>query len=739
MTLQAPGDDGAGTAVPAVTVEAGGEGVLVCSVRNQSGKVDSYDLRVEGLPDGWATVAPATIHLLQFGAPVGGWEADVEVRLHPVRDGRESKTWDAKVVARSQDSGLDVASARLSLTVPPYSELAAELRPKMASGRRSARFAVAVKNTGNAPADVEWIGSDENDRCRFKFERPKAPARPGRETGTRFWVKAGKRLWIGSPVDHRFEVTVRRDGSDADAPSVSGTMRQRPLIPKWAPVVVVAAIALGIVGWKLRPHYVTVPKVVGMQANQAQATLDQAGLKGQLVALKPSRVGTPNSVATELPAAGKSVKHGSTIVLTVRRGFTTVSVPSLCGLTVHDAQEKLARDHLALQPPQGASSTGALIAAKNCQLQPANRPVPLGTPITVYLAEQSTGGSGGGGGATVPAVALSASVAAIATQLQHAGLHPVPTYEINAAPAGKVIGTDPPAHTVSTDKTVRILISAGNPRLAYEAGGLLYTQRALGGTPKKLAQSLTGAIEPTWSGDGRRIAFVDSSEGLEYVGLANRNSPHLVSTTGNVHRPAFAPDPTSTVIAFASFAGSAGQLCFVDTATSASQSCVSTSGLSIDRPAWSPDGKAILALDGRSVVEYTSSSPFSGDQSQWALLSPVQQPQPANSTSYLAWSRNGLAAVVNQGIQMATVSDDRITGWTPLSLPPGTEACTITWRSDARLVVGLVPAGLTPGQDCTTSPGTLEAIDPTSPTTATPLSTTSGGNPASEPVQFPPP
>src|SRR5918911_5682936 len=58
-----------------VTVEPGGRADLTARVRNQSGIVDSYTLRVEGLRDGWWTATPAALDLVPFGADSGSYEA----------------------------------------------------------------------------------------------------------------------------------------------------------------------------------------------------------------------------------------------------------------------------------------------------------------------------------------------------------------------------------------------------------------------------------------------------------------------------------------------------------------------------------------------------------------------------------------------------------------------------------------------------------------------------------------
>ncbi|MGN6378316.1 MAG: PASTA domain-containing protein [Gaiellales bacterium] len=748
MTLREPDDEEVGAGDPEVTVEPGGEAMLICSIRNQSGKVDRYDLRVQGLPEGWATVAPEAIDLLQFGAPVGGWEKDVQVRFHPTRDGRESRSWEVTVVARSQSSGQDIASARLTLTVPPYSELTGELRPKTASGRRSARFAAAATNTGNAPVEVEWEGSDENQQCRFKFERQRTGVRPGRESTTVVRVRAVKRPWFGKPVDHRFELVGTPVGSDTGEVVVEGTFRQRPRIPTWVPAAAVIAIALGIVGYKLWPRYVTVPPVAGEQAKLAQAQLQQKGFKVALVNLKPSRHGQPGTVRRTDPAGNASVKSGSQVTLYVRTSPNTVAVPSLCNDTIAAANKALPTTlTLSTNPP--ATSTTDKIRATKCQQQAPGTQVPKGTTIVAFLAGKTTvsGGGGSGGSAKVPAAAAAgASAAAAIAALTSAGIPYHETLVLSHKKPNTVIKIQP-SGTVPKGQVVELQVSAGNPLLAYDSGGVLSTQPALGGTPKPLAPGVAQATEPAWSGDGRKVAFIagpSPDTNLYWVGLSSRNSPTQIAGASQVHRPAFAPDPKSSVIAYASYAtGSTGELCFVDvslTTASSSPSCVFMSSWMIDRPAWAPDGMAILAISGGTLVEYTSTIPSSGNQASWhPVTAGVQQPQAGNAVWSVAWGPLGPAAVVGGAVYLGKTSGDVITSWSPVSLPTSTPACTVAWRSDGQLVVSLVPTGVTPSSACTTSPGGFELVEPSvSPPAVQTLTTTANGasNPASQPTLF---
>ena len=84
LMLRRPDDDGASGGVVSVLVEPGGRVTLLGLIRNQSEVVDNFDLSVRGLPEGWWTIAPATVYLVPYGTG-GTFEQEVQIDLHPPR------------------------------------------------------------------------------------------------------------------------------------------------------------------------------------------------------------------------------------------------------------------------------------------------------------------------------------------------------------------------------------------------------------------------------------------------------------------------------------------------------------------------------------------------------------------------------------------------------------------------------------------------------------------------------
>ena len=206
ITLRLPDQEAVHGETLGVGVEPGQRERVLALVRNQSGIVDNYELRVEGLPDGWWSIYPDTVYLVPFGTS-GTYEQEVEVHLHPPRTPEaQARLWELRVVAHSKAESRDAVSAPLGLGILPYTECATKVRPERAKGRRKADFTVDVANQANAPVVVALEGSDPDGELQFGFDRPPSEIEPGKTVQTTMRVKPPKQMWVGRPVDKRFEV-----------------------------------------------------------------------------------------------------------------------------------------------------------------------------------------------------------------------------------------------------------------------------------------------------------------------------------------------------------------------------------------------------------------------------------------------------------------------------------------------------------------------------------------------------
>src|SRR3954447_13716183 len=206
LVLRLPDGEKAIEQTLSVSVEPGQRARVLALVRNQSGIVDNYELKVDGLPDDWWSVFPDTVYLVPFGTG-GTYEQEVEVHLHPPRSPQaESRIWELKVVAHSKAQGTPAASAPLALGIEPYTETQTKIRPERVKGRRQALFDVAVENGANAPVLVALDGSDPDGEMDFAFDRPPQEIGPGHSVNVGMRVRPPRQHWVGRPLEHRLQV-----------------------------------------------------------------------------------------------------------------------------------------------------------------------------------------------------------------------------------------------------------------------------------------------------------------------------------------------------------------------------------------------------------------------------------------------------------------------------------------------------------------------------------------------------
>jgi beta-lactam-binding protein with PASTA domain len=215
ITLKLPDEDAVHDEVLALGVDPGGRERLQAVVRNQSGIVDNYELKVAGLPDAWWTIYPNTLYLVPFGTG-GTYEQQVEIHLHPPRSPEaEARLWDLALVAHSKAYSTEAATAPFVLGIQPFEQFDTKVKPERASGRRKVRYQVAVENKANAPVRIGFEGVEPDNECKFAFAPGQIEIAPGEATETTMTVRPPKQIWIGRPHERRLEVKTHT-GENAD-------------------------------------------------------------------------------------------------------------------------------------------------------------------------------------------------------------------------------------------------------------------------------------------------------------------------------------------------------------------------------------------------------------------------------------------------------------------------------------------------------------------------------------------
>ena len=193
-----------------------------------------------------------------------------------------------------------------------------------------------------------------------------------------------------------------------------------------------------------------------------------------------------------------------------------------------------------------------------------------------------------------------------------------------------------------------------------------------------------------------------------------------------------------------------GDLCFVRTASTLHQgSCIKDPNFNVDRPAWSPDGRAILVVatdptdpNQTELGEYTSAKPFSSSPVDWQwqglITDKMHGKKSGEGVLYAAFSPDGktVAIVANWGatnlslFRIFTATWSSGTLGTPKGVTPSIRACEVAWRSDSGELA------VTAADNCASGQGALVRVKLSNPGTVTTLRAAGAQNPTWQFVQL---
>jgi beta-lactam-binding protein with PASTA domain len=292
VTLRAADRDAVHGVTLQVDVEPGQRERALALVRNQSGIVDNYELRIEGMPREWWSIFPDTVYLVPYGTS-GTYEQEVEIHFHPPRSPEAyARIWNLKLVANSKARNSDIVTEPLQLGIHAYTETTTKVRPERVKGRRKADFGVAVENKANAPVTVALEGQDPDNELQFGFDTPPQTVEPGETMSSVMRVKPAKQIWIGRPVEKRFEVTTLTGeeaeerlaeapvSTDAANQAAAGQRRRRWRIPGitpphvYRPQVYQPNVSLGPGGINISKPQFRGPQVQAPQMGSANLNAD---------------------------------------------------------------------------------------------------------------------------------------------------------------------------------------------------------------------------------------------------------------------------------------------------------------------------------------------------------------------------------------------------------------------------------------------------------------------------------
>jgi eukaryotic-like serine/threonine-protein kinase len=225
-------------------------------------------------------------------------------------------------------------------------------------------------------------------------------------------------------------------------------------------VLAVAAIIAAVVllggGSSPSPTKVTVPGVVGTQRSAAEARLQQAGLRSQVVRRSSSK--PVNQVLAQDPKAGTEAADNSVVTLTISRGPAQVTVPSgLAGASETAATAKLEAAGFKVKTTDASSSSVANGDVISVAPDEGTR-LDKGSTVTLTV-------SSGSPQVSVPDVSGDDADQAT-SQLQGAGFKVTRTEQESTRTAGTVLSQSPAGGSqVAKGSTVTLTVAKAQPQV----------------------------------------------------------------------------------------------------------------------------------------------------------------------------------------------------------------------------------------------------------------------------------
>ncbi|MGH3902200.1 MAG: PASTA domain-containing protein [Pseudonocardiaceae bacterium] len=321
-----------------LTVDPGGEVTTTVTVRNLGTRVEEFRLMPGGPAAPFVSIEPTTLSIYPED------EQPAVARFAPLR-GPQSPAGVAafEIVARSAIHG-DVSDiARGQVTVTPFAELSAVLRPETSRGRRPARHRVSVTNGGNTPLNTQLAFRDQNGELTFEPPSGAVTLPPGSTLDYSVRIN-GPHRWFGRTERHPFSAVLTPAGPQPPI-TLNGTRQQTAVFPWWIPVAAAILIALILpLFFLFKPGTPTVPQVGDFTQSAAEKELRDAGyvVSGATPISDPRQAGL---VVRTDPAAGSALEEQERVQVFVSTGpcnpVCNVTVPATKGRTEADARAVL--------------------------------------------------------------------------------------------------------------------------------------------------------------------------------------------------------------------------------------------------------------------------------------------------------------------------------------------------------------------------------------------------------------
>jgi hypothetical protein len=319
------------------------------TIINNGTIVEQFTILLLGDVAAWGSVEPPVVSLFPQG------QQTVKIRFSPPRHHLTPSgpiDFGVKVIPSNEPEESIVEEG--VVTVGSFTDVGAELVPRVSTGRLVGKQRLAVDSRGNVPVPVELAAFDAAEGMKFNIRPKRVVAAPGEARFARIRVRPRQRFFRGPPQQKPYKVQVAPEG---EKPLVlDGSLTQKSVLPKWLlPLIALAALLVLLWFLVLRPIVKSTAVTANAAALAAQAA-DNKRLSAQLAATqatvaalsgaKPAaaaaattsppttaaKAGSPaaastSSTATSTTVAGSSSTAGGTTTTTAPKGVTPTTEP----------------------------------------------------------------------------------------------------------------------------------------------------------------------------------------------------------------------------------------------------------------------------------------------------------------------------------------------------------------------------------------------------------------------------
>jgi eukaryotic-like serine/threonine-protein kinase len=534
-----------------LAVETGSSVSLEFAVRNLSSAVEHYQVSLDGIPSDWIKNQPN-----QPLKCMPGEEQKLTLFLQPPRI-PQSKAGHYPITLRaiSQARPSEIITATANLTVAPFRQFAAQLKPQKVRAGDGAQ--VVIKNQGNAPETFQLEFQDPADVLVFNPPQASLLVPEGQQGSFAYRGLPRGQRWFGGLQSHPFSATVRP--STGGEQPLQGELVSQAMMPKW--VLALAALLAGCI------LLVGVYLFSQTMAKQAPAAAD-------------------NGNAAQAPAAGAPSTDTQITLTWMASRLNAADATSTQKAVEATTQAEETKQALEAAQAKNAKSPGKIAFVRwidgHHELFVMNAD---GSNQTRLTYQEDVRG--------YPSFSPDGKQIAYISEGK--------IYLISADGSNRKTLTRGSSDPYGPDSNVGVSWSPGGQYIAFTCGDRQSSNRKIcminadGTGMRSLTNNSGDDFSTSWSPDGRQILFLSESDGVYHTHVINIDN--LGQTTFPLdYGNGLAWSPDGKQIAFSS-GDNSGSPCIYKQNIDGSGLTKLTDIDGVD-PVWSPDGKQIAFVHG---------------------------------------------------------------------------------------------------------------------------------------------